>query len=72
MWSISGDEVVFSTFVPFDKEFQITEEAHKWWLISNEDMKEVRKALLAPAQKKALHTLDSGLHTTNAVPSDFK
>lgn len=50
----------------------------QWWLISNEDVAKIRTALLQLAlqhntlAKDALHTLDSGLNTTDDVPDDFK
>lgn len=56
-------------------------EPTKWYLISKEDADEVRDALLESMErdtsneqtlKAALHTLDSGLYTTNAVPDDWK
>lgn len=42
--------------------------ATKWWLISNVDVQQIRQELTG----SALHTLDSGLHITNAVPDDWK
>jgi len=50
----------------------------KWWLISDDDMQAIRAYLLAlelsgdDLAKDALHTLDSGLNTTDAIPDDWK
>jgi len=44
----------------------------KWWLISNQDVDEIEKALEDTDQKDALHTLHSGLHTTKEIPDDWK
>lgn len=38
----------------------------KYWLISDADAQAIRAALTGDA----LHTLDSGLHATNAIPAD--
>lgn len=66
----------------------------KWWLISDEDVKAIRTALMAKThedndhncpdnydychacagdelRKEAVHTLDTGLHETDAIPDDF-
>lgn len=47
----------------------------KWYLISEETVEEIRNDLtLTDGQIReldALHHLDSGLHTTNVVPSDY-
>lgn len=50
----------------------------KWWLISDEDVQTVRDGLeeaidFHPSAQttRALHTLESGLHVTDAVPDDF-
>lgn len=47
----------------------------EWWLISDEDVKEIRELLnQVNCNKKAriaLHTLNTGLHKTDCVPSDF-
>ncbi len=40
----------------------------KWWLISDEDVKTIRRRLTS---KVALHALDTGLHVTDCVPSDY-
>ncbi len=51
---------------------------NKWYLISNEDMETIRVYLQAQADagderaRAALHTLDSGLNTTDEVPDDWK
>ncbi len=47
----------------------------KWWLISDEDVQKIKNALgnaLDSVQDDALHTLESGLHTTDCVPDDWK
>lgn len=54
----------------------------KWWLISDEDVQTVRAALNDTEEwcskaslsdfRRALHHLDSGLHTTERVPADAK
>lgn len=54
----------------------------KWWLICEEDVQEIRAFLLASTEdgdpvieqqaRDAMHTLDTGLNTTDAVPDDFK
>lgn len=56
----------------------------KWFLISEDDMKIVRKALFAAWRfsevdsgtekfhKDALNTFNTGLHVTDAVPADFQ
>lgn len=51
----------------------------KWWLISNETADEVRRALgaaqaslgtpLVTTYKDALHSMESGLHETETVPT---
>ena len=58
-------------------------EPKKWWLISDDDVRKIRTKL-AMCQRTsswvqvndfaedAFHTLDSGLHTTDAAPSDWK
>lgn len=47
----------------------------KWWLISDEAAKKIRQILIKCGgfadTPEALHTLDSGLHETLAVPTDF-
>ncbi len=43
-------------------------EPTKWWLISDEDVHAIRKGLTGDL----LHTLSSGLHETDAVPTDFQ
>lgn len=46
----------------------------RWYLISDETYRLVRDALMAQGDElcsKALHELDTSLHTTDAVPSDF-
>ncbi len=43
-------------------------EPTKWWLISDEDVHAIRKGLTGDL----LHTLSSGLHETEAVPTDFQ
>ena len=40
----------------------------KWWLISDEDVQVIREGLTG----SLLHTLESGLHITDAVPSDYQ
>ncbi len=56
----------------------------KWWLISDEDMKTIKEALndairfeivhfnneFKHKMSQTLHTLDSGCHGTDAIPSD--
>ena len=45
----------------------------KWWLISDEDVQVIRKSLMTKTHReKALHALDSGLHTTDAIPDDYQ
>jgi len=55
----------------------------KWWLLSDEDFCSIAKNLTQAIEeccdadsKKLLedtqHTLETGLHVTDAVPSDFK
>ena len=44
----------------------------KWWLISDEDVNEIKKRLDNFKIMGALHTLDSGLHETDEVPKDFR
>jgi hypothetical protein len=39
----------------------------KWWLISDEDVQEIKKFL-----QGALHTLETGLHQTDEIPEDWK
>ena len=68
----------------------------RWFLISDDDVNEIRQALRAPThdgndyncqewppgqgctgcagdelREKAVHTLDLGLHITEAIPTDF-
>ena len=54
-----------------------------WWLIAEDDVRAIRAALEQHARNTeneprtellgaALHALDSGLHTTAAVPADFR
>lgn len=40
--------------------------APRYWLISNEDV----RTLIASLEGEALHTLESGLHVTDALPAD--
>lgn len=40
----------------------------KWWLISDEDVQAIRNGLTG----SLLHTLSSGLHTTDEIPEDWK
>lgn len=40
----------------------------KWWLISDEDVQEVKRGLMG----SLLLTLESGLHKTNEIPEDWK
>lgn len=40
----------------------------KYWLISDEDVQVLRQSLTGDA----LHTLETGLHVTDEVPSDFQ
>ena len=40
----------------------------KWWLISDEDIQAIKAGLSG----SLLHTLESGLHTTDKVPDDWK
>jgi hypothetical protein len=57
-------------------------EPKKWYLISKEDADEIREALELfttfydidsnNVARDALHTLDSGLHATDAVPDDWR
>lgn len=51
----------------------------EWWLISNDDVIKIRKYLCLPSRfeqnesrREALHCLESGLHSTTAIPDDFK
>lgn len=47
----------------------------KWWLISDEDVKTIRRGLTYTAQSirgQALHALDTGLHVTACTPDDYK
>ena len=54
----------------------------KWWLISAETADEVLQALkeahrclgspIVQTWRDAIHSLESGLHETDAVPRDFK
>lgn len=55
----------------------------RWWLIADETVSELREMLEqahgnaqtsheAEFWTRALHTLDSGLHVTEAVPDDFR
>jgi len=44
----------------------------KWWLISNENVESIRKALEKSGCDDVLHDLESGLNTTECVPDDFK
>jgi len=41
----------------------------KWWLISDKNVKQLQEALETACD--ALHSLDSGLHISDTVPSDF-
>ena len=53
----------------------------KWWLISDEVVREVKVALsvanvsmgseIVTRYRDALHSLESGLHETETVPGDF-
>ena len=53
----------------------------KWWLISDEVADEIRAALViahanlgsavVQTYRDALHSLESGLHQTDAVPADW-
>lgn len=51
----------------------------KWWLVSDDDLNEVRKmlgeaiknAVHDQSYKDALHALETGMHKTDAVPADF-
>ena len=53
----------------------------KWWLISDEVADEIRAALViahanlgsavVQTYRDALHSLESGLHQTDAVPADY-
>lgn len=40
----------------------------KWWLISDEDVQAIKKGLAG----SLLHILESGLHTTDDIPEDWK
>ncbi len=44
----------------------------KWWLISNENVESIRKALEDAGPEDALHDLESGLNTTECIPDDWK
>jgi len=39
----------------------------KWWLISDDDIQAIKAGLTG----SLLHTLESGLHTTDAIPDDW-
>jgi hypothetical protein len=46
-----------------------------WLLIARDDVQRIRKALSTlpnVAAREALHLLDTGLHTTDAVPDDWR
>jgi len=43
----------------------------KWWLISDDDQKGIAAELKKAGLHDALHTLDSGLHKTDAPPADY-
>ncbi len=59
---------------------------NKWWLISDESVNEIRELINYISNKhllsfgvlaeklsiKLMHELDSGLHTTDAIPSDYE
>ena len=40
----------------------------KWWLISDEDVHAIKAGLTG----SLLHTLESGLHTTDDIPEDWR
>ena len=42
-----------------------------WWLIDDDTIQDVR-AFLATVNDKLLHVVNTGMHRTSAVPSDFK
>lgn len=46
----------------------------QWYLISKETVEAIREALAGEhlREDEALHQLNTGLHTTNVVPDDFK
>ena len=44
----------------------------KWWLISDEDVQSIKKGLVQFQSFSLLHTLESGLHTTDEVPEDWR
>ena len=48
------------------------EDKVKWWLISDDDQKEIGGKLREAGLHDALHTLDSGLHKTDEIPDDYK
>lgn len=51
----------------------------KWWLVSEDDLNEVCTILKEAIEhvnysqpyRNALHTLETGMHKTDAVPADF-
>ncbi len=47
----------------------------RWWLVSDKDLSEVRKLLSdrvwSQECRDTLHHLETGMHKTDAVPSDF-
>ncbi len=44
----------------------------KWYLISEDDVKEMSKLLGQDLVEKVRDILNTGLHTTDCVPKDFK
>jgi len=40
----------------------------KWWLICDDDVQTLKAGLMG----SLLHTLETGLHITNAIPSDYQ
>jgi len=60
--------------------------ANKWWLIADETVTELQNRLnelssdtvkalypnVAKIARHALHQLETGLHTTEEIPEDFK
>ena len=54
------------------KEVRRMNDPKKWWLISDENIQSIRKALGDSGHEDTLHGLESGLHKTDEIPDDWK